>query len=210
MDRLIEGFRNFRATYFEDNRELFRSLAVGGQKPKALLIGCSDSRVDPGLLFGTQPGEMFVIRNVANLVPPFETAGTYHGTSAAIEFAVRKLLVEHVVVLGHSGCGGVRALVEDDPADGTDFVRPWMGIARAARDRCMALALSAGETADSARRMCEMETVAISLANLMTFPWVRERVGQQQLTLHGWWFDMENGTLWGLDSQSNTFCPLAS
>lgn len=209
MERLIEGFRNFHDTYFQENRDLFWSLARGGQKPKALLIGCSDSRVDPGLLFGTQPGEMFVIRNVANLVPPFETVGTYHGTSAAIEFAVRKLQVEHVVVLGHSGCGGVRALMEDDPADGTDFVRPWMGIARAARDRCMALKLSAGESFDSARQICEMETVAISLANLMTFPWIRERVEQKKLTLHGWWFDMENGGLWGLNSESNTFQPLA-
>jgi len=209
MERLVEGFRHFRATYFEENKTLFETLAQSGQRPKVLLIGCSDSRVDPGLLFGTQPGEMFVIRNVANLVPPFETTGTYHGTSAAIEFAIRQLEVEHTVVLGHAGCGGVRALIEQDAADGTNFVRPWMDIARAARDRCLALAYSAGETTESARQMCEKETVAISLANLMTFPWIRERVEQKRLTLHGWWFDVEKGNLWRLDSQLNTFQQIA-
>ncbi|EPY03553.1 carbonic anhydrase [Magnetospirillum fulvum] len=209
MERLVEGFQHFRATYFEENRALFETLAQSGQKPKVLMIGCSDSRVDPGLLFGTQPGEMFVIRNVANLVPPFETTGTYHGTSAAIEFAIRKLEVEHTVVLGHAGCGGVRALIEEEAADGTNFVRPWMDIARAARDRCLALALSAGKTTDYARQMCEKETVAISLANLMTFPWIRERVEQGKLTLHGWWFDVEKGALWRLESQTNTFQQIA-
>ncbi|CCG43091.1 carbonic anhydrase [Magnetospirillum molischianum] len=209
MERLIEGFQHFRATYFEENKTLFETLAQSGQKPKALLIGCSDSRVDPGLLFGTQPGEMFVIRNVANLVPPFETTGTYHGTSAAIEFAIRRLEVEHAVVLGHAGCGGVRALIEQSAADGTNFVRPWMDIARTARDRCLALAHSAGKTIDYAREMCEKETVAVSLANLMTFPWIRERVEQKRLTLHGWWFDVEKGTLWRLDCQSNTFQQIA-
>lgn len=209
MERLVEGFQHFRATYFEENRALFETLAQSGQKPKVLMIGCSDSRVDPGLLFGTQPGEMFVIRNVANLVPPFETTGTYHGTSAAIEFAIRKLEVEHTVVLGHAGCGGVRALIEEEAADGTNFVRPWMDIARAARDRCLAQALRAGKTTDYARQMCEKETVTISLANLMTFPWIRERVEQGKLTLHGWWFDVEKGALWRLESQTNTFQQIA-
>ncbi len=205
MDRLIEGFRRFRETYFEDNRALFSALASGGQQPRVLLIGCCDSRVDPGLIFGAQPGEMFVLRNVANLVPPFETGGTYHGTSAAIEFAVRSLEVEHVVVLGHAGCGGVRALVEGGSAEGTDFLRPWMDIARTARDRALALTLSAGEPIEAARRIAEQETVAISLANLMTFPWLRERVGDGRLTLHGWYFDVEHGDLFRLDSRSNTF-----
>lgn len=209
MERLVEGFRHFRATYFEENRTLFETLAQSGQRPKVLMIGCSDSRVDPGLLFGTQPGEMFVIRNVANLVPPFETTGTYHGTSAAIEFAIRKLEVEHTVVLGHAGCGGVRALIEDDGAEGTNFVRPWMGIAQAARDRYLALTQSAGENRAFGRQMCEWETVATSLTNLMTFPWIRERVEQGKLTLHGWWFDVEKGQLWKLDSETKAFRQIA-
>lgn len=204
MDRLIEGFRRFRETQFEQNRALFSALASGGQQPRVLVIGCCDSRVDPALIFGAQPGEMFVIRNVANLVPPFETSGSYHGTSAAIEFGVRVLGIEHIVVLGHAGCGGVRAMVEDS-ADGTDFVRPWMQIAHAARDRALALTLSAGEPPEAARRLAEQETVAVSIANLMTFPWLRERVTDGRLTLHGWYFDMDDGDLFRLDGRSNSF-----
>jgi len=205
MDRLIDGFRRFRDTYFEENKLLFKALAHGGQQPKVLLIGCSDSRVDPGLIFGAQPGEMFVLRNVANLVPPFETNGAFHGTSAAIEFAVRKLEVEHIVVLGHAGCGGVQVLLDDSAADGTDFLRPWMDIARSARDRSLALTLTAGKTLDAATRLCEQETVAISLSNLMTFPWLHERVEQKRLMLYGWWFNLESGELFRLDPASNTF-----
>jgi carbonic anhydrase len=208
MEQLIEGFRRFRATYFEENRALFKALAQVGQQPKVLLIGCSDSRIDPNLIFGAQPGDMFVLRNVANLVPPFETMGTYHGTSAAIEFAVRKLEVEHVVVLGHAGCGGVRVLVEEGAADGTDFLRPWMQIARAARERCLLHAEAEGYPPMLARQICEKETVAISLDNLMTFPWVRDRVNDGRLALHGVWFDLERGELHHFDSETKIFVPL--
>lgn len=212
MDDLIAGFRRFRESYFQENRKLFQDLAAKGQAPKLLLIGCSDSRVDPGLIFGSQPGEMFTLRNVANLVPPYSPDESFHGTSAAIEFAVRRLQVEHVVVLGHAGCGGVRALVEaaqnpPPPEDNehADFIGPWMSIARSARDRALALTLSAGKPIDLATRICEQETVAISLANLMTFPWIRERVTAGQLQLHGWYFDLEGGELYRLDPLTNTF-----
>ena len=205
MQRLIEGFRRFRESYFEENRSLFAALAQNGQTPKVLLIGCSDSRVDPGLIFGAQPGEVFVLRNVANLIPPYAPDTGHHGTSAAVEFAVRTLGVEHVVVLGHAGCGGVKVLVETPLGEDTDFVRGWMSIARTARDRALALTLSSGQSVDVARRMCEQETVAISMANLMTFPWIRDRVFERKLALHGWWFDLESGQLFHLDPQSNTF-----
>lgn len=205
MDRMIEGFRRFRETYFETNRPLFRSLVEGGQSPSVLLIGCSDSRVDPGMIFESQPGEMFVIRNVANLIPPFCPSGSLHGTSAAIEFAVRTLKVDNVVVLGHAQCGGVRALLDDTTNGGSDFISQWMNIARTARDRALALTLSAGQPLEIARRFCEQETVAISIANLMTFPWVRERVQDGSLRLHGWYFDLEHGELWKLDPKTNTF-----
>lgn len=204
MDQLIDGFRRFKESYFEENRSLFESLAVGGQQPKVLLIGCCDSRVDPQLIFGAAPGEMFVLRNVANLVPPYSPSGSFHGTSAAIEFAIRGLQVEHVVVLGHARCGGVRALLTES-ADGTDFIKPWMAIARSARDRALALTLSAGQPVEAAQRLAERETVATSLANLMTFPWLRERVMESKLALHGWWFDPEHGELFKLDPLTNTF-----
>ena len=205
MDQMIEGFRRFRDNYFAKNRSLFDTLAQQGQTPKVLLIGCSDSRVDPAIIFDAQPGEMFVLRNVANLIPPFSPDNGHHGTSAAVEFAVRGLKVEHVIVLGHAHCGGVRALLESDPSDQSDFIRTWMQIARSARDRALALTLSAGQPIEAARRMCEQETVAISLGNLMTFPWIRERVETGKLMLHGWYYDMEDGKLFRLDPITNTF-----
>lgn len=204
MDQMIEGFRRFRDNYFANNRALFDNLSQG-QTPKVLLIGCSDSRVDPAIIFDAQPGEMFVLRNVANLIPPFAPDSSHHGTSAAVEFAVRGLKVEHVIVLGHARCGGVRALIEGSSNDNTDFIHGWMQIARSARDRALALTLSAGQPIEAARRMCEQETVAISLGNLMTFPWVREQVEAGKLMLHGWFYDMEDGKLFRLDPVTNTF-----
>lgn len=204
MDQMIEGFRRFRDNYFANNRALFDNLSQG-QTPKVLLIGCSDSRVDPAIIFDAQPGEMFVLRNVANLIPPFAPDSSHHGTSAAVEFAVRGLKVEHIVVLGHARCGGVRALIEGNSNDNTDFIHGWMQIARSARDRALALTLSAGQPIEAARRMCEQETVAISLGNLMTFPWVREQVESGKLMLHGWFYDMEDGKLFRLDPVTNTF-----
>lgn len=205
MDQMIEGFRRFRDNYFAKNRALFDTLAQQGQTPKVLLIGCSDSRVDPAIIFDAEPGEMFILRNVANLIPPFAPDSGHHGTSAAVEFAVRGLKVEHIVVLGHAHCGGVRALIEGNTNDSSDFIHRWMEIARSARDRALALTLSAGQPIEAARRMCEQETVAISLANLMTFPWVRERVEAGKLMLHGWFYDMEDGRLFRLDPITNTF-----
>ncbi|MEW5727553.1 MAG: carbonic anhydrase, partial [Pseudomonadota bacterium] len=140
MERLIEGFRRWRETYFEQNKELFEALVQKGQAPKVLLIGCCDSRVDPGLIFGAAPGDIFVLRNVANLIPPYAPDTGLHGTSAAVEFAVRGLEVEHIVVLGHARCGGVRALVEGS-SEG-DFIQSWMSIASSARARALALTLS--------------------------------------------------------------------
>jgi len=205
MDQMIEGFRRFRDNYFANNRAFFDNLSQQGQTPKVLLIGCSDSRVDPAIIFDAQPGEMFVLRNVANLIPPFAPDSSHHGTSAAVEFAVRGLKVEHIVVLGHARCGGVRALIEGNSNDNTDFIHAWMQIARSARDRALALTLSAGQPIEAARRMCEQETVAISLGNLMTFPWVREQVEAGKLMLHGWFYDMEDGKLFRLDPVTNTF-----
>jgi carbonic anhydrase len=205
MDQMIEGFKRFRDNYFAKNRPLFDNLAQQGQTPNVLLIGCSDSRVDPAIIFDAQPGEMFVLRNVANLIPPFAPDDGHHGTSAAVEFAVRGLKVGHIIVLGHARCGGVRALIEGNPNDQSDFIRGWMQIARSARDRALALTLSAGQPIEAARRMCEQETVAISLGNLMTFPWIRERVEAGNLMLHGWFYDMEDGKLFRLDPVTNTF-----
>ena len=124
MQRLIEGYRRFRETAYREHHALYEALVSQGQSPRAMIIGCSDSRVDPAILFGTEPGEVFVVRNVANLVPPYAQSGNYHGTSAALEFAVRSLQVEHVIVLGHARCGGIAALLNDFAGLGSDFIRP--------------------------------------------------------------------------------------
>jgi carbonic anhydrase len=199
MRRLIEGYRQFHQTYYQQHREMFDQLAQR-QSPKAMVISCCDSRVDPGLIFNAAPGEIFTLRNVANLVPPFSPDGNYHGTSAAIEFAVCSLEVEHIIVLGHARCGGIRALLG---AHEGDFIGPWMRMAEPARDT--ALARVGGDDKELLQRVCEHETVKISLANLAAFPWVRDRVEAGKLTLHGWYFDIEKGELLSIAAESGSF-----
>lgn len=200
VDKLLGGFRAFRETYFERRPDLFEPLARKGQNPRILVVACSDSRVDPAILFDAEPGEMFVVRNVANIVPPYEPDGHYHGTSAAVEFAVRDLAVEHIVVLGHSSCGGVGAMCAErhgSPVE-REFIGPWISLAAAAQD--------ADPYAD--RRSLEQAVVRLSIANLHGFPWIAERVAAGKLSLHGWWFDLAAGALWQLDEATGTFDPI--
>lgn len=205
MHQLIDGFRRWHETTYEENRGLFEALAQK-QTPKVMLVGCCDSRVDPALIFGAQPGEIFVLRVVANLIPPYCPGALLDATSAALEFAIRALEVEHVIVLGHAHCGGVNALLNaPQSTEGLEFIESWVSIARSARDRALALTLSSGQPIEAAQRMAEHETVAISLGNLMTFPWIRERVAGKRLMLHGWWFDLDQGDLFRLDPMRNTF-----
>jgi carbonic anhydrase len=161
--------------------------------------------VDPSLIFGAEPGDMFVLRNVANLVPPYAPDEQLHGTSAAIEFAVRTLQVEHVIVMGHTRCGGVHALMQDVGESGSDFVSGWMTIARAARDRALVRSLSAGLNEEQTLRICEQEVVAASMGNLMSFPWIREAAQNGRLQIHGLWFDVETGQLFRLNPASNVY-----
>ncbi|GGC60747.1 carbonic anhydrase [Siccirubricoccus deserti] len=189
MDALIDGYRRFRAETWPQQRARFEALAAEGQSPQTMVIACSDSRVDPQMIFSAAPGELFVVRNVANLVPPYMPDAAFHGTSAALEFAVRVLRVRQVVVLGHAQCGGVRALLEGAPPEARDFVAGWMSIAERARERVL--------RCDPAERQeaCEHETVRITLANLLTFPWVAEAVAEGRLTLHGGHFGVATGRL---------------
>lgn len=190
MDALIEGYRRFRATGWQEHRRLFKELAARGQSPRALVITCSDSRLDPQLIFNTAPGEIFVVRNVAALVPPYEPDSNYHGTSAALEFAVREMGIGTVVVLGHTGCGGIKAMVEGTA--GTDFLGSWMRIAAPVRERVLA----EPDPAAAAER----EAIRLSLANLLTFPWVAERAAAGTLSLHGCLFDVARADLLVLDA----------
>ncbi|MBT3551371.1 MAG: carbonic anhydrase, partial [Rhodospirillaceae bacterium] len=187
-DRLIMGFKSFRETYYEGQPDFFRSLVEKGQNPDIMVIACSDSRVNPSIITNVGPGEVFIVRNVANLVPPFEPDSNYHGTSAAIEFAVRDLNVGHIIVLGHSHCGGIRWLCEGHE-DGKKrrFLDGWMSIVEQARNEKL--------PGDAQLRHVEREAVKVSLDNLLTFPWVKKRVEDERLKLHGWWFDLEVGEL---------------
>ncbi len=193
--KLIDGFQRFRTKHYERDGTPFKQLVREGQAPKTMVIACCDSRVDPAIVTDCDPGDLFVVRNVANLVPPYETSGHYHGTSAALEFAVRFLAVRHVVVLGHARCGGIRALVQgvDGGDDRSQFIQPWMEIATAARHKAMRG--KTGQPSTDVERACEQAAIEVSLDNLLTFPWIRRRVENRQLWLHGWYFDMDHGEL---------------
>ena len=190
LSGLIEGFDRFRKNHFDS--DLFKRLSKQGQKPKVLVLGCCDSRVDPAIILDCDPGDLFVIRNVANLVPPFEKAGHYHGTSAALEFGVCDLGIEHIIVLGHAQCGGIRALMEGASGDGHSFIKSWMKLAESAKERALSKSHASRE---EAVKECEKEGILSSLSNLLTFPWIKARVEDKTLALHGWYFDIGEGTL---------------
>lgn len=189
MERLLQGYRRFRAEVWPRERARFESLAHQGQRPETLVIACSDSRVDPQTVFGAGPGELFVARNVAGLVPPYQPDAKYHGTSAALEFGVKILKVTDLVVLGHAQCGGVRAMVDGTPIQGSDFVKAWMGIAEPV------LKTDVMGTHEETYTLCEKEVVRLSLANLLTFPWIKDAKAAGKLRLHGFRFDIRTGVL---------------
>ncbi len=190
MDHLLSGYRRFRRDRWPERRRQFETLADTGQRPRALIVSCADSRVDPGMIFDAGPGELFVIRNVANLVPPFAPDGACHGTSAALEFGVRILEVPDILVMGHALCGGVRALLEGAPAEASDFIASWIGLAAPARAR----ALARTDILDQ-QLCCEQETIRLSLENLLTFPWIASRLAAGTLRLFGAHFDIRSGEL---------------
>jgi carbonic anhydrase len=189
MDRLISGYRRFRELHWPERRKVFEHLANQGQAPRALVVACSDSRVDPTMIFNAEPGELFVVRNVANLVPPYEPDAAFHATSAALEFGIRVLKVQDVIVMGHAMCGGIRVLLEGAPEPGGDFLEPWMRIAEPARRRVQERA-SPDPQSD-----CERESIKLSLDNLLTFPWIADRVAEGELRLTGAMFDIRSGVL---------------
>ena len=189
MDTLIDGYRRFRAGTWRAERARFEELSRHGQNPRALVIACSDSRTDPQMVFNAAPGELFVIRNIANLVPPYGPDDQPHGVSSAIEYAVRVLRVRDIVVMGHAMCGGIKALLDGTPPELADFVGPWVRIAEPARQRAMQVA------PEHRHDFCEHESVRLALQNLMTFPWIRSAVEARALTLHGCFFGIRAGIL---------------
>lgn len=192
INKLRAGYEQFYDEYFIKRPEVYEKLVKYGQTPKTLVIACSDSRVDPSIILNTEPGDIFVIRNVANLVPPSENAADgYHGTSAAIQYAVENLKVENIIILGHSCCGGIAALVSDEENDHS-FIENWLYILEPAKQKANEICTCCG---GDIHEICEREAIKISLANLLSFDFVRNAVVKNELELHGWYFHLETGKL---------------
>ena len=201
---LVEGYHRFTQTRLSSERERYRTLAREGQRPRVMTIACCDSRAAPETIFDMGPGEMFVMRNVANLVPPYEPDGGQHATSAAIEFAVNGLKVEHILVLGHGRCGGIAAALDPDmqPLSEGDFIGKWIGLLKSDAER-----VAKTDFLTPAERQTQMERLAVrgSLERLRGFPLIAEAEGEGRLSLHGAWFDIESGELWVMNAGTGDF-----
>jgi carbonic anhydrase len=201
IDTLLDGFRKFREAYFVKSPDLYRRLLSHGQSPRFAVVACSDSRVDPATVLQTEPGDIFAVRNVAALVPPYEEDGRYHGTSAALEFSVTGLGVEHIIIIGHAHCGGVAAMVGgEDGEGGSKFLSAWADLLREARNR--ASMADPELDGDALLGASERQSVRLSLDNLTTFPFVREAMAAGKLSLHGWYLNIFDGELeiWNPDT----------
>jgi carbonic anhydrase len=204
--RLIEGYGAFASGRLQAEQDRYRELAERGQTPEIMVIGCCDSRVSPEVIFDARPGELFVVRNVANLVPPYETGGQYHGVSAALEFAVGALKVKHIVVLGHAHCGGVKAFAEDaEPISPGDFIGRWMSLMAPALERVGPRGSMSRE--DYIERL-EKASVVTTLDNLKTFPRLNKLIERGSVTLHGAYFGVAEGELSVLDKTTGEFWPV--
>ncbi len=208
VEKLLQGYHHYRDNKYEKKRALIEDLVSRGQHPEVAVVACSDSRVDPAILFQADPGDLFMIRNVANLVPPMEEEGTYHGTSAALEFAVLGLGVKHIIVLGHAHCGGIKLMMEPEPYDSAfKYVPAWVSMLDAAHRRVRATMSNASDEART--RACEQNAVLVSLENLTTFPWVREGIDAGELQLHGWYVDIAAPELSAYDWEAGKFTAIA-
>ena len=203
-EHLLTGHKAFMTGRYQSEEQRYRSLAREGQVPETLVIACCDSRAAPETIFDAAPGELFVIRNVANLVPPYAPDGDYHATSAALEFGVQALKVKHIVVLGHGRCGGVKAALSPDaaPLSPGDFIGKWMSMVEEPAKMVMANELmTAGERQTALERI----SIRFSLQNLRSFPYVAAGEAAGALTLHGAWFDISTGELWAMDPDTGDF-----
>ncbi len=204
---LVQRYHGWKATTYDDNQAWFKRLASEGQHPRAMIISCCDSRVHVTSIFGADSGEFFIHRNIANLVPPYAPDGASHGTSAAVEYAVTALKVAHVVVIGHSSCGGVAGChamcsgKAPELEEKSSFVGRWMDILRPGYERVRG-------QADDEIRALEHEAVIVSLENLMTFPFVAEAVEAGELSLHGLWTDIGEGSLLAYEPTSGGYKPV--
>lgn len=201
---LLRGYRDFMSGRYASESDRYRKLAREGQTPETMVIACCDSRAAPETIFDCGPGELFVVRNVANLVPPYEPDDKHHATSAALEFAVQSLKVKHIVVLGHGRCGGIKAALDPSapPLSPGDFIGKWMGLVAPAAE---AVANNTMMTPGERQTALERISIRYSLANLRSFPCVSILEGKGKLSLHGAWFDISTGELWAMNPATGDF-----
>lgn len=201
---LLEGYSNFMAGRFARETERYRELARSGQNPTTMIIACCDSRAAPETIFDCGPGELFVLRNVANLVPPYRPDANQHGTSAAIEFAVKALEISNIVVMGHGRCGGIKAALDPmgKPLDEGDFIGKWMSLLAPVSEQ-----VNQNSWMTPAERQTALERISIrnSITNLRTFPYIKALEADGRLNLHGAWFDISTGELWVMDGETGDF-----
>ncbi len=201
---LKSGYQRFREKYFKNENTIFQNLAIS-QNPKALIIGCSDSRVDPAIIMDCKPGDLFLVRNVANLVPPYEAPDNgYHGTSAALEFGVCHLEVEQIIIIGHSSCGGIASLFENNKQNNQDltFINKWMDLVA---NLCHHDSIDEIHDQKNKINQCSKLAIINSLANLKSFPWIKSRINDGKLNIHGWYFNIKTGTIEQYDSKLDKF-----
>lgn len=205
IEKLFDGMKKFHEKYFSPSsphRTLYNELVVEGQSPKIILISCADSRVDPSMIFNCRPGDLFVVRNVANLIPPYQADRSYHGTSAALEFAVNVLEVKHIIILGHSQCGGIKSLFTTPKIlekKTHSFITSWMKLARPAYQKV--IEKYHAEPLETQTTACEQYSLIHSLNNLKTFPWIHKKIINKKVQIHGWYFDLATGDTHIYDQQ---------
>lgn len=206
--KLLGGYAHFRKTRLSRERERYEQLAETGQKPETMIIACCDSRSAPETIFGTAPGEIFVVRNVANIMPPYESNGEYHGTSAALEFAVQELRVKHIVVMGHGRCGGIDAYRRQlsgetaQPLSPGDFIGKWISLLEPVAD---SIEQTGNESPEEMQTKLERGSIRQSIEHLKSFPCVSILLDREQIGLHGAWFDISTGELWTMNEETGEF-----
>lgn len=195
--KILEGYQAFRDKYAHGDTSVMQYLSQFGQQPEIMMVACCDSRVDPALILQCDPGDLFVVRNVANIVPPYENDQGHHGTSAALEFGIRLLEVKHLILLGHSQCGGIQALLAQAAAGDNDFISNWVSILKPE-------ALGSHDVDDCAKHVLKQ-----SRANCLAFPWIKERVAAKTLMIHLWFFDIQTGEIFRYSDEHQTYVPLS-
>ncbi|WP_341749985.1 MULTISPECIES: carbonic anhydrase [unclassified Candidatus Tisiphia] len=197
FNKILKGYQVFRKKYADGNKSVMQSLSRDGQQPKIMVVACCDSRVDPALILQCDPGDLFVVRNVANIVPPYEKDTYHHGTSAALEFGVCFLRVEHLIILGHSQCGGIQELLTSDDSQQNDFITNWVSLIKTPNFRQY--------NADDYTKLALKQ----SYQNCMMFPWINEQVSRKELIIHLWFFDIKTGRIFTYSDKQSSYIPLA-